>query len=106
MSILIRNMEMPQSCFDCPLSYVFPYSEDNFMVKCAPLNRKTSEDTKRNDCPLIEVPEQKHGKWIYYNTIKTWDGWEHRQYRCSLCGRFTTDNDLFCPNCGARMDGE
>ena len=61
MSVLIK-MEMPKSCFDCPLSYVFPYSEDNFMVKCAPLNRKTSEDTKRNDCPLIEIPP--HGRLI------------------------------------------
>ena len=63
MGVYIKNMEMPKSCFDCPLSYVFPYSEDNFMVKCAPLNRKSSEDTKRNDCPLIEMPAP-HGRLI------------------------------------------
>ena len=27
-------------------------------------------------------------------------------YRCGLCGRGTTVKSNYCPNCGAKMDGE
>ncbi len=52
----------------------------------------------------------KHGKWILVGTN------EHHyetsvEEKCSLCGRYvyrydTELQDNYCPNCGARMDGE
>lgn len=54
--------------------------------------------------PAAEVKEVKHGRWVYFRTGKAWDGWTHRQYRCSLCGRFTVQRDKYCPECGAQME--
>ena len=44
-------------------------------------------------------PERKKGKWI----LDTF------QIRCSQCNKLFSDNlftSKYCPNCGARMDGE
>lgn len=64
----------------------------------------TDIDKDARDCPhLVEVAPVKHGSWI------SPDG----SYYCSECGKenyyaynkssgeFT---DLYCPNCGAKMD--
>ena len=53
-----------------------------------------------DNAPTIEAEPVKHGKWSgRYNS------------HCSNCGCFCTlayikDYPDFCPNCGARMDGE
>ena len=55
--------------------------------------------------PLRDVRENVHGKWIddilfYYD-----DGCPCIVTRCSNCGEiYWTYN--YCPNCGARMDGD
>lgn len=59
-----------------------------------------------------DVVEQKHGRWVL---VKDWsteiieDG--EKYWVCSLCGcgsdsYDTTYHTKFCPQCGARMDGE
>ena len=54
------------------------------------------------DEPIVDVVEVKHGEWVNEGNYL---------YTCSLCG----DKALlklggkpcnYCPNCGARMDGE
>ena len=49
---------------------------------------------------IKNVPSaQPHGKWIL----------ETYQIRCSNCNKLFSDNlfpSNYCPNCGARMDGE
>lgn len=47
--------------------------------------------------PASDVVEVRHGKWIE----------DHEFFKCSECG-YLTDYRLsnFCPDCGARMDGE
>lgn len=46
----------------------------------------------------IKEAEVKHGKWLYQLYAK---------YECSVCGFYETATPYnFCPNCGARMDGE
>ena len=60
-----------------------------------------------NQFPSSDVAPVKHGQWIgsgdgYANGELVYDMWE-----CSECGfndGFVAYN--FCPNCGARMDGE
>ena len=60
------------------------------------------------NAPTIE-PQRKKGKWIEQE-----DGWGDAYYDCSACGNSWTtidgtpwDNGMkFCPNCGARMEGE
>lgn len=47
--------------------------------------------------PTADVAEVKHGKW-------TSNGLRNPQ--CSLCRNYNIEKSRFCPNCGARMDGE
>lgn len=53
------------------------------------------------DLPSADVAPVRHGQWININ--------EYPYERCSICGE-THDTvrclDNYCPNCGARMDGE
>lgn len=49
------------------------------------------------------VVERKKGKWVNIHDKEEWYG---DQFRCSLCGKVTIDNGLYCPHCGAEMEGE
>lgn len=60
MSILIKGMEMPRSCLECPmLSYWV----------CRPKNEEIPDDTDLTEhprpdwCPLVPLPE-KHGRLV------------------------------------------
>ena len=63
MSILIKGMEMPKSCSDCPM-----LDWDLDYIKCKVTGRhfKVKEEPfgarRVNDCPLIELPP--HGRLI------------------------------------------
>ena len=54
--------------------------------------------------PTADVAEVMHGKWI--DCVEKISG--KIQITCSQCGRFLSVYlpYNFCPNCGARMDGE
>lgn len=55
MSVLIKDMQMPEDCFSCPLK------EEGF---CNITNAYAGQIYKRNsDCPLIELPDH-HGRLI------------------------------------------
>lgn len=59
MSILIKGMEMPKSCKECPLEQI--YGRDGEVAKC-PLTEKILSsylvsETRMSDCPLIEIPD-------------------------------------------------
>ena len=41
----------------------------------------------------------RHGEW------KDIDG-DGQSWLCSICGEVMCCNDNYCPNCGAKMDGE
>ena len=55
--------------------------------------------------PTADVVEVKHGKWKYVDGDLGYSDLE-----CSECGAITVffDDERFnyCPNCGAKMDGE
>lgn len=60
--------------------------------------------------PTVDAEPVRHGKWIIEHEPFTWMG--YTQWHCSCCG-FTCSygqeirsRTNFCPNCGARMDGE
>lgn len=60
--ILIRGMEMPKHCIDCPCM-VDKYGGDNCCLQSEESNEKiTSWDDMKAGCPLIELPE--HGDLI------------------------------------------
>ena len=63
--------------------------------------------------PIIDAEPVKHGKWIAYPACLAYDGaYDETHIVCSECGHVwdIMDNDTetfnFCPNCGARMDGD
>lgn len=58
----------------------------------------------------INVQPVKHGRWIDTEPEYNYERHCSAHYQCSECGRRTgirqTRTYKFCPNCGARMDGE
>ena len=50
-----------------------------------------------------DVVEVRHGE---YHNARFTDGVFYQE-QCSICGEWTYDYDKnYCPNCGAKMDGE
>ena len=56
--------------------------------------------------PTIDAEPVKHGRWKHERLPST-SGGSYAVVRCSVCGNqypmYETD---YCPNCGARMDGD
>lgn len=55
-----------------------------------------------NAAPAADVVEVRHGRWkLDVNP------YSHRwNVKCTNCGAWNTDEPNYCPNCGARMDGD
>ena len=59
------------------------------------------------ELPAADVAPVRHGRWEYIpQTLNTLS-----QLRCPFCGWWSLDPSIdgaynYCPNCGARMDGE
>lgn len=57
-----------------------------------------------DECPAADVEEVKHGHWIKYAKYSF-----GTMYDCSICSTRIIDDGHswhYCPNCGAKMDGE
>ena len=110
MSILIKGMDMPESCWRCP----FCLTIDPDTYRCIPTGHEfeSTFDAINHivcDCPLVERPDEL-AKNVYYEERET-----HCDFKCSLCGATigcvecgTMDGARFhyCPNCGAEMERE
>lgn len=60
-----------------------------------------------NEQPTADVKEVKHGQW---STVLDESILEHYNsdiymFTCSICGIKSERPTIFCPSCGARMDG-
>jgi len=110
MNILIKGMDKPESCCACPLFRrgIGDISLCIALGKFMPVPEDSKE--KLENCPLIEAPEPKHGKWIEYSEAFGFGGLQEHIV-CSECLEvfYLVNNDTekfnYCPNCGARMDG-
>ena len=51
--------------------------------------------------PAADVQPVKHGRWIQLNQNA-----EPTALKCSLCGEISCCRGMYCPDCGAKMDGE
>ena len=74
MSILIRGMEMPQSCWRCPLCLIV----DPDTYRCIPTGQDFESTFDAIDhivlsCPLVEVPP--HGRLIDADALETDTEW-------------------------------
>ena len=54
--------------------------------------------------PTIEAEPVRHGKWDTFFS----DSYKVHEIgvECSCCGYRTQERTTYCPNCGAKMDGE
>ena len=64
MSILIKGMEVPSSCYDCNC---FIKDSDGLDYCCLLMRDICDNEKKEDDCPLIEVPP--HGRLIDADAI-------------------------------------
>lgn len=53
--------------------------------------------------PAADVAPVRHGHWIFKTDRRVVDGYDWQCDQCKSWQRYTSN---FCPNCGARMDGE
>ena len=70
---------------------------------------------KLDDAPTVNAEPVRRGHWVRHNTYHGDDtsGFVDPDWRCSECDKQATVNEWFlydltpyCPNCGAKMDGE
>ena len=67
MSILIKGMEMPKRCLDCP--FLITRDNDDCILQSDEANAKfESWDDMKASCPLIELPP--HGRLIDADEFK------------------------------------
>lgn len=69
------------------------YNEMGLLVGMEAIKELASEDA-------VEV---RHGHWIFKTDRRVVDGYDWQCDQCKSWQRYTSN---FCPNCGARMDGE
>lgn len=71
-----------------------PYSNEEYY---------SNLDVRRalNAIPTVDAAPVVHGRWIDIPDKPEWD-----QKACSVCGDYFCCQNNFCPNCGAKMDGE
>ena len=90
MSILIKGMEMPTSCRACHLKMNCDDCE-GWKCVCLPLRKEIGyfnellADKRRDDCPLIPVPD--HGRLI------------DKDVMCKECRRVAEEYDGIYPDC-------
>ena len=53
--------------------------------------------------PTVDAVEVVHGRWIW--TMTGEEDYE-QYYRCSECNDYMYSEYNYCPNCGAKMDGD
>ena len=97
------------------MSYI---ERKKFLKKCVDTFGKTGVTIKAiegiaDKCTTADVVEVRHGEWIYYECVSSYDGLKSG-YACSVCNSFVEDeyfeaeefHKKFCGNCGAKMDGK
>lgn len=63
MSVLIKGMEMPQGCDDCPLAGDFKCNlMPSIPALCKEYDIAVQNGKRLNNCPLVEIPP--HGRLI------------------------------------------
>lgn len=74
-----------------------------------PLYKASEIYSAIDNAPSANVATVRHGRWIEYTKViipEPYNKWE-QAWKCSECGfddGFVAYN--YCPNCGAKMDGD
>lgn len=86
---------------DLEAAYIYPPVREAYEKAARCIDQITPSD----------VQPVKHGQW---EEIEEYGGWGGTYFRCSICGDewdldtgTPVENGMkYCPNCGARMDGD
>ena len=62
--------------------------------------------TLMEDAPTVDAVGGVHGRWIEVNKCRYPDGHIECDYKCSICGEISWGESNYCPDCGAKMDGD
>ncbi len=132
MSVIIKDMEMPKVCFDCPCHdgetgrcNILKITTD-YIPKNCPLEEVADVDAENTSCVVMrdldgrqifpiratnittkgpvetDVAPVIHAHWVQGAYL---DG-DEMQCDCSHCNMPNNGKKNFCPNCGAIMDEE
>ena len=82
--------------FDELCNTICQYSKKQRAVMCSSCELGIAFDVV-DDFPTEDVQPVVHGKWIPD---------EYIYFNCSCCGCVGVRTSAYCPDCGARMDGE
>ena len=97
MIVILIDMDMPNSCYECRLKNRCEYALANGW-----LGNKRDEN-----CPLRPYEERKNGKWIRHENPNLGKCMKVL-YECSVCKVWVGCEYFlrrsFCPNCGAVID--
>ena len=100
MSILINGMDMPErEALDI---CIYPDGSVYYLYPDADIHSK-DDKARASQLPSADVAPVKHGKWLL-PTNQTMLLLE--TFLCSKCYTVARREHNYCPNCGARMDGE
>lgn len=91
MSILIRGMEMPKSCWDCDFCHNIPYCDVEDLYRCTAQEAKQIMPLKSErdeSCPLEEVnsvdvaPDEliEFANWVAKEACCSDEEWENKQW--------------------------
>ena len=85
--------------------------EAEFVV-CAAENEFSEEDAAKvrwliSHIPSVDAEIVRHGRWSGFKAVGVDDDdcYVYRQF-CSICNGQSPWDYNYCPNCGAKMDGE
>jgi hypothetical protein len=98
--VAIKDVEMPKNCAECMVRQNCKVSDewDEF---------DWYYDGRLEGCPLVEIEENKVGKWIDCGHVDR----GFRKYKCSICSDFVYEKEYlikhhkYCLHCGADMVG-
>lgn len=98
MSILIKGMEMPTNCADCPLGG----SLCCYLLPCVPAlwaeyTNAVREKRRHSDCPLVPVP--KHGRLIDADAMKEAFSkvWKDNQFYSTITAEVVDNTPAIIP---------
>ena len=90
---------------DCPLDEVADFQRCSNDVKTIYAVEGLYEATEIiAEAPTVDAVEVVHGRWGEYEAFK--GAASFNGYPCSACGKRVSTKTNYCPNCGAKMDGD
>lgn len=91
--------------FDELCNTICQYSKKQRAVMCSSCELGIAFDVV-DDFPTEDVQPVKHGKWEVGDISYRYPSGVHYCSVCDYIDPFSTGSMHYCPNCGAKMDGE